>query len=305
LCSSCLRGEAHAEGAGVKAAQRSAARLERRRSGRSRALTQERAQRTLRRLQAGRTAAARCRPGERLPSGAHPRGLPGHGKPSTASRSAAHSPASERPLDLPWERSDTRGVWGHVATTRSTCYRQHRVRHARAPPVPRYAQGQRPWSASTAACLARHTPSLAVRTQWPSCWCRQRGQALTQKPGGITFQTLARREDRQRRTSGRSGTAADLQERSAIRVAPERGLRGGRNPQHGQSAAAPVPSCVSPSGGGSGRQGVAAVRARCRADGGPDVAWQPSCVRGQSSGDAVSAAALTGPWAAAQTGVPW
>ena len=34
------------------------------------------------------------------PSGAHPRGLPGHGKPSTASRAAAHSPASERPLDL-------------------------------------------------------------------------------------------------------------------------------------------------------------------------------------------------------------
>jgi hypothetical protein len=50
----------------------------------ARALTQERAQRTLRRLQAGRTAAASRRPGERLPSCAHPRGLPGHGKPSTA-----------------------------------------------------------------------------------------------------------------------------------------------------------------------------------------------------------------------------
>jgi hypothetical protein len=34
----------------------------------ARALTQERAQRTLRRLPAGRTAAARCRPGERPPS---------------------------------------------------------------------------------------------------------------------------------------------------------------------------------------------------------------------------------------------
>src|SRR5215510_9305629 len=110
-----LRGEAHAEGAGVKAAQRSAARLERRRSGRSLALTQERAERTLRRLPAGRTAAARGRPGERLPSCAHPRGLPGHGKPSTVSRSAVHSPASERPLDLPRERSDWRGAWGHVA----------------------------------------------------------------------------------------------------------------------------------------------------------------------------------------------
>jgi hypothetical protein len=59
----------------------------------ARALTQERAQRTLRRLPAGRTAAASRRPGERPPSCAHPRGLPGHGKPSTVSRSAAHSPA--------------------------------------------------------------------------------------------------------------------------------------------------------------------------------------------------------------------
>ena len=50
------------------------------------------------------------------------------------------------------------------------------------------------------------------------------------------------------------------------------------------------------------KQGAASVRARCRADGGPDVAWQPSRARGQSSGDAVSAAALTGPRAAAQTG---
>src|SRR5262252_7267136 len=78
----------------------------------ARALTQERAQRTVRRLPAGRTAAARGRPGERLPSGAHPRGLPGHGTPSTAFRSAAHSPASARPLDLPWERSDLRGEGG-------------------------------------------------------------------------------------------------------------------------------------------------------------------------------------------------
>jgi hypothetical protein len=44
-------------------------------------------------FQGRKTAAARGRPGERLPSCAHPRGLPGHGKPSTASRSAAHSPA--------------------------------------------------------------------------------------------------------------------------------------------------------------------------------------------------------------------
>jgi hypothetical protein len=38
--------------------------------------------------------------------------------------------------------------------------------------------------------------------------------------------------------------------------------------------------------------------------GGRNVAWQPSGSRLQSSGDAVSAAALTGPRATAQTGVP-
>src|SRR5215468_7439248 len=67
----------------------------------ARALTQERAQRTLRRLPAGRTAAASRRPGERPPSCVHPRGLRGHGKPSTAARSAAHSPASKRPFVQP------------------------------------------------------------------------------------------------------------------------------------------------------------------------------------------------------------
>src|SRR6516225_7914859 len=62
----------------------------------ARALTQERAQRTVRRLPAGRSAAASRRPEERLPSCAHPRRLPGHGKPSTAEAPAAHSPASDR-----------------------------------------------------------------------------------------------------------------------------------------------------------------------------------------------------------------
>src|SRR5215475_10754618 len=111
----------------------------------ARALTQERAERILHRLPAGRTAAASRRPGERPPSCVHPRGLPGHGKPSTAARSAAHSPASQRPLDLPWERSDARGAWGHVATTRFTCHRQCLIRHA---------QSLRSRLASTEACCA-------------------------------------------------------------------------------------------------------------------------------------------------------
>jgi hypothetical protein len=41
-----------------------------------------------------------------------------------------------------------------------------------------------------------------------------------------------------------------------------------------------------------------------RGMGGRNAAWQPSRARGQCNGAAVSAAALTGPRAAAQTGVP-
>ena len=48
------------------------------------------------------------------------------------------------------------------------------------------------------------------------------------------------------------------------------GSGGERNQWHGQSAAAPVPSFLSPLGGGEGRQGAASVWARCRADGGPE-----------------------------------
>src|SRR5215468_3458794 len=107
----------------------------------ARALTQERAQRTLRRLPAGRTAAASRRPGEQPPSCVHPRGLRGHGKPSTASRSAAHSLASQRLFDLQRSGATCAGVWGHVVPTRSAGLRPRRVRHAYAPPVPRYAQG--------------------------------------------------------------------------------------------------------------------------------------------------------------------
>jgi len=106
-----------------------------------------------------KTAAARGRPGERLPSGAHPRGLPGHGKPSTAFRSAAHSPASARPLDLPWERSDLRGEGGHAAPALPASSRQHCVRHACTLSIHPHAQGLQPWSASTAACLI-HPPAL-------------------------------------------------------------------------------------------------------------------------------------------------
>ncbi|MGE3542272.1 MAG: molybdopterin-dependent oxidoreductase, partial [Candidatus Tectimicrobiota bacterium] len=69
--------------------------------------------------------------------------------------------------------------------------------------------------------------------------------------------------------------------------------------------AQPVPSAMPLLGGGA----VEARRAGCMArgaepPGGRNAAWQPSGPRGQSGGDAVSAAALTSPRAAAQTGIP-
>ena len=56
---------------------------------------------------------------------------------------------------------------------------------------------------------------------------------------------------------------------ATIRRAPVRGWRGERKGEHGQSAAAPVLTTV-PLGSDEVRQGAATVRARCRADGGPE-----------------------------------
>ena len=105
--------------------------------------------------------------------------------------------------------------------------------------------------------------------------------------------------------TGRSGTAAYLQEWSDPQ-SPWRGCGGDRNQPHGQSAAAPVPSFLSPWGGDEVKQGAASVRARCRADRGPDhrLAAQRKAGAVQPRSVFLSAAALTGPPTAAQTGVP-
>jgi hypothetical protein len=182
FCSSCLRGEAHAEGAGVKAAQRSAARLERRRSGRSLALTQERAKRILRCLQVGRIAAASHRPGEWPPSLPAPDASPAMGSLPQRPDPAAHSPASEKPLDLPWESSDARGAWGA---------RCHHTVHL-PPPAPRPAH-------ACATCpQARTGPTTTIRQHRGL-----EGLTLTQEPDGSTVQSLPRREERPQRERGR------------------------------------------------------------------------------------------------------
>ncbi len=83
------------------------------------------------------------------------------------------------------------------------------------------------------------------------------------------------------------------------------GVRGEKNQLHGRSAAAPVPTAVPPRGADWGGKARRLFTRVAEPTGGRNVAWQPSSARGQSSGDAASAAALTGPRAAAQTGVPF
>jgi hypothetical protein len=69
-----------------------------------------------------KTAASRRRPGERPPSCAHPRGLPGHGKPSTAARSRSTQPGQEK-TDRPTTRPGLAGVWGRRAPRGNARYR--------------------------------------------------------------------------------------------------------------------------------------------------------------------------------------
>lgn len=91
----------------------------------ARPLTQERPGHYIASPPSRKTAVARCRPGQRPPSCAHPRGLPGHGKPSTAARSRSTQPGQEK-TDRPTIRFGLRGACGHVATT---LYARHRQSH--------------------------------------------------------------------------------------------------------------------------------------------------------------------------------
>ena len=226
-------------------------------------MTQERTAITLRGL-GRKTAAARGRQGSGS-SCAHPRVLPGHGKPSTASRAAAHSPASARPLDLPWERSDARGVGG------ARCPRAVRQpTPARASPVPRHAQGLRPRSASTEASLARLTacaggqPAVAVllvRAARPGLDAGALRHYITNayKEGGTTA------EDQWQGRHSRipPGAVSDPQ-------SPLEGVAGWQEAAARAECSGAGAFLLEPPGGALGRQGAASVRARCRADGGPE-----------------------------------
>ena len=118
-------------------------------------------------------------------------------------RSSNHG--AQRPARGVGARLPPRWPPAHACAASGTCAHRLSPVTRRAcdsgPPTPRLA-----WPALW--------PALAASPRWPSCWCAPRGRALTQEPSGITVRTLARREERPQRTSGRSGTAADLQERS-------------------------------------------------------------------------------------------
>jgi hypothetical protein len=111
------------------------------------------------------------------------------------------------------------------------------------------------------------------------------------------------RRDRAATGTGRGDTAAYMQEWMRS-VEPPWGCSVGERGSSGTGRAQRC-RCLPPGpfGGEAVKQGPPLFERVAAPTGGRNVAWQPSRVRGQSSGAAVSAAARTGPRAAAQTGI--
>ena len=217
-----------------------------------------------------------------------------HG-PAPGARQHTARPVKDRSTYL-GSAATRRGVWGHVASTLHASPRLRLVRHT---------QGLRLRSASTAVRLTRpHARAggqtavavLLGRAARPSLDAGALRQYIA-KPG--KERGKATEGQRQERRSRLPPGAKQLTE------PPHEGEGGWQESAARAERSGAGAFRVCPLGGSEVRQGAASVRARCRADGGPDMAWQPSCARGQSSGAGVSAAALTGPRAAAQTGIPW
>ncbi len=173
-----LTRRSQSEGAGVKAAEggTTRARLERRRSGRSRALTQERPKITLRGLPRtenrsgqpqARGAAPKLHP---IPEASETR--PGHGEPSTGFVLVAHSPASQRPFVQQWSGATCAGcgaAWPHAGRLRTPAPCQARACAS----YPSARVGLQSRSASTEVRLARPTACAGGQTAGSSCWCAQ------------------------------------------------------------------------------------------------------------------------------------
>ena len=144
--------------------------------------------------------------------------------------------------------------------------------------------------------------------QQPAAAARLPGSWRANVPPGSGRHPGVSREDWPAGAAAHSPTVKDRstyrQERSERQSPLARGMGGHRKQPHGQSAAAPVPTAVPPRGAERRGKAQRPFERVAEPPGGRNSAWQPSGARGQSGGDAVSAAALTGPRAAAQTGVP-
>jgi hypothetical protein len=127
--------------------------------------------------------------------------------------------------------------------------------------------------------------------------CGWQGSGGASPPGYAPAHASSTRRERAR--AARAVPATDIHRRAGPHTHTALPWPSSGPPRAGKQARV----CGGPLGSSEVRQGAAPVRARCRADGGRNIAWQPSRRRGQSDGDGVAAAARTGPRAAAQTGV--
>jgi hypothetical protein len=217
---------------------------------------------------------------------------------------AAHSPAVKDRSTYNGAQRPARGV-GPRGPTLHARPRPRRVRH-RCPPGPssgsrwRPARGGRPAAVQMAAraptarpvgqrlghnptpsgglALTQESSRIPLRAwqggrkaaagrrqaEQPRALWQGDARAFGESPGGCKGVAAAASLQEQ------AGAAKPLTSRSGASGKAPRGDGGERKPPHGQSAAAPVPSLLSPLGGDEVRQGATSIRARCQADGGQE-----------------------------------
>src|SRR5439155_23416645 len=171
--------------------------------------------------------------------------------------------------------------------------------------VPRHAPCLRPWSASAEARPA-HPPALAGgQTAVAVLLVRAVHSVLAGGGSQNGGQRHARHQDHlpllQRSTHAPVLGAASWSAAIGKALMGDEGRE--ESTARAERSGAGAYRCA-PSGAEVGAKAQRPLECFCPYQGGRNVAWQPSGSRGQSSGDAVSAAALTGPRAAAQTGIP-
>jgi hypothetical protein len=209
-------------------------------------------------------------------------------------------PSSKRPIDLQWSAATGEGCGG---TLPPRCTQAH-ARTAAGTRVGRLSLGTR------RAC-DRCPP--APRSGGPDldAGALRQYSAKPSKEGGKTIEGqrqadthVARKPRAARRVApgtGRSGAAAYLQERQRS-AEPLEGAEGWQEAVARAERSGAGAFRMAPWGAARGGKAQRLFERVAEPTGGRNVAWQPSRLRGQSSGAGVSAAALTGPRAAALTG---